>query len=332
MSSLAERGTARGQKKMEGANMPASLKFAWRWIVGATAAAIIGLVALPGVGQAQTLSICINDGNGRIRGVDVPCLATQTQLSWQITGPTGATGPTGPAGYAGPAGAQGLAGITGATGPSGPQGAVGPQGAQGVAGPTGPTGPSGIQGNPGIRGLAGLAGATGVGGANGTTETGKTFLTGGSLGTFGADEGVSLAGVYPYTILGPGNGSEQFPFTPPNIDIAVPMNDAGEAYNFYVRLDQAPGDDTITGAPMSYTFLLCDFLSPNVCVYGGSLPGVTCTITNPDTTCNSLVAVTGGFNPFSVGDLMEVWGEPDDIFALPANVTWSVTYDKSSPF
>jgi hypothetical protein len=209
---------------------------------------------------------------------------------------------------------------------------VGPQGAQGVAGPTGPTGPSGIQGNPGIRGLAGLAGATGVGGANGTTETGKTFLTGGSLGTFGADEGVSLAGVYPYTILGPGNGSEQFPFTPPNIDIAVPMNDAGEAYNFYVRLDQAPGDDPITGAPMSYTFLLCDFLSPNVCVYGGSLPGVTCTITNPDTTCNSLVAVTGGFNPFSVGDLMEVWGEPDDIFALPANVTWSVTYDKSSPF
>src|ERR1039457_737634 len=95
MSSLAERGTARGQKKMEGVNMPASLKFAWRWIVGATAASIIGLVALPGVGQAQTLSICINNGNGRVRGIDVPCLATQTQMSWQTVGPTGATGPTG---------------------------------------------------------------------------------------------------------------------------------------------------------------------------------------------------------------------------------------------
>ena len=110
MSSLAERGTARGQKKMEGVNMPASLKFAWRWIVGATAASIIGLVALPGVGQAQTLSICINNGNGRVRGIDVPCLATQTQMSWQTVGPTGATGPTGVTGNAGPAGPQGLGG------------------------------------------------------------------------------------------------------------------------------------------------------------------------------------------------------------------------------
>jgi len=210
---------------------------------------------------------------------------------------------------------------------------VGPQGAQGLAGPTGPTGPSGIQGNPGIRGLAGLAGATGVGGTNGTTETGKTFLTGGSLGTFGADEGVELNGLTEATVLGPGNGSEQFQFTPPNIDIAVPMNDAGEAYNFYVRLDQAPGDDPLTGLPMSYTFYLCSFISPNLCVYGGPLPGVSCTITNPDTTCNNLVAAPGGsFNPFVAGDLMEVWGEPDDIYANTANVTWSVTYDKSSPF
>ena len=329
MTRLAERGTARGQKKMEGVNMPASLKFAWRWIAGATAAAIIGLVAIPGVGQAQTLSICINDGNGRIRGIDVPCLAIQTQLSWQITGPTGATGPTGPAGYAGPAGAQGLAGLTGATGPSGPQGAVGPNGAQGLAGPTGPTGPSGIQGNPGIRGLTGLAGATGVGGTNGTTETGKTFLTGGSLGTFGADEDVELSGLYSL-MMGPGNGSQQFVNLA--INTAVPMNDGGEAYNFFVRLDQAPGTDPISGAPISYTFYLCDwFPSLNDCYFGVS-PGVSCTITDPDTTCNSLVATTSAFNAFDPGDLLAVIAEPDDTFANPADVTWSVTYDKSSPF
>jgi hypothetical protein len=214
---------------------------------------------------------------------------------------------------------------------------VGPQGAQGLAGPTGPTGPSGIQGNPGIRGLAGLAGSTGVGGTNGTTETGKTFLTGGSLGTFGADEGVELNGLTEATVLGPGNGSEQYNFVVP-LNTAVPMNDAGEAYNFYVRLDQAPGNDPITGLPMGYTFYLCDFFpSSNLCVFGNDLPGVTCTITNPDTTCNSLVAVTGGINSFLAGDLMAVWAEPQlggvyDEFTNPADVTWSVTYDKSSPF
>ena len=75
MNSLSERGTARGQKKMEGVNMPASLKFAWRWIAGATAAAIIGVVALPGVGQAATLTICIKNSNGHIKGINV--VATQ---------------------------------------------------------------------------------------------------------------------------------------------------------------------------------------------------------------------------------------------------------------
>ena len=298
MSSLAERGTARGQKKMEGVNMPASLKFAWRWIVGATAAAIIGLVALPGVGQAQTLSICINNGNGRVRGINVPCLATQTQLSWQITGPTGAAGPQGP---------------------------------QGLAGLTGPTGPSGIQGNPGIRGLVGLGGATGVGGTNGTSETGKTFLTGGSLGTFGYDEDIALSGLNFLTILGPGNGSEQYQNVA--LNTAVPMNDAGEAYNFFVRLDHNPGTDPATGVPMSYTFYLCNFYpSADTCAFGDFLPGVTCTITDPDTTCNNLIPAGGGFNPFAPGDLLAVWVFNSDVLANPADVTWSVTYDKSSPF
>src|ERR1017187_3780724 len=274
MSSLAERGTARGQKKMEGVNMPASLKFAWRWIVGATAASIIGLVALPGVGQAQTLSICINNGNGRVRGIDVPCLPTQTQMSWQTVGPTGFTGPTGVTGNAGPAGPQGPVGIVGLKGPTGPRGPNGQQGLQGVEGPTGPSGPTGIQGNPGIEGLVGLAGATGVGG---TSESNKTLLTGGTLGTFGSDAGedarwtaaatpfacctgagtgacpsLALSGAYsnpPVLLMGPGNGPVDG-----NASNFVPMNDVGIAYNLLVRVDNHPGIDFITGVPISYFF------------------------------------------------------------------------------
>lgn len=293
--------------------MPASLKYAWRWIVGATAAAIIGLVALPGVGQAQTLSICINNGNGRVRGVDVPCLATQTQLSWQTVGPTGATGPTGVTGNAGPAGAQGLAGITGATGPSGPQGAPGPQGDQGVTGPTGPTGPSGIQGNPGIGGLVGLAGATGV---TGTSESNKTFLTGGSLGTFGGDSGLGLSNTYlnpPVLMMGPGNGPA------PDISTFVPMNDPGVAYNLFVRVDNPPGID-FTGFPISYMFGLCTTAACSTPLF--------CTITDPDTTCNDLFDTTGDSVAFAQGTPMALFAVTDNILANTADVTWSVTYDK----
>ena len=323
--------------------MPASLKFAWRWIVGATAAAIIGLVALPGVGQAQaqTLSICINNGNGRVRGINVPCLATQTQMSWQTVGPTGATGPTGVTGNAGPAGPQGLAGITGATGPSGPQGAAGPQGDQGVAGPTGPTGPSGIQGNPGIQGLAGLAGAAGVAG---TTESNKTFLTGGTLGTFGSESSedaqctaaalpfacctgagtgtcptLALSGAYvapTLLLMGPGNG----PVDNDNSNF-VPMNDPGNAYNLFVRVDNHPGTD-ITGAPISYIFGIC---KNSVC----TAPLIFCTITDPDTTCNDLFDTPPHhIEPFVQSDTMALAGSSSSIFANQADVTWSITYEK----
>ena len=92
-------------------------------------------------------------------------------------------------------------------------------------------------------------------------------------------------------MMGPGNGSQQFVNLA--INTAVPMNDGGEAYNFFVRLDQAPGTDPISGAPISYTFYLCDwFPSLNDCCFGVFLLVLSCTITDPDTTCNSLVATT----------------------------------------
>src|SRR5208337_900672 len=141
MSSLAERGAAEGQKKTEGVNMPASLKFAWRWMVGGTAAAIISLVALPGVGQAATLSICIKKNNGYIRGINVPCNANEIGLSWNTVGAQGPAGPTGPQGVDGAQGAPGSPGLTGPAGPQGDAGVAGPQGAAGPAGATGPSGP-----------------------------------------------------------------------------------------------------------------------------------------------------------------------------------------------
>jgi len=357
---------------MEGVNMPASLKFAWRWIVGATAATIMSLVALPGVGHASELSICINNGNGRVRGINVLCLASQTELGpWETIGPqgpTGAAGPQGPRGITGqqgqqgpvgangpagaqgafgPQGAQGLAGVTGSVGPTGPQGAFGPQGPQGVAGGTGPTGPSGNQGISGIKGLVGVGGVigvTGVDGTDGTSVTYKTFLTGGSLGTLGEDTtqdpqctaagvpfgcctglgtgfcpSLALSSAYlnpPVLLMGPGNGAVNA-----NFSNWVPMNDDGSAYNLFVRVDNHPGIDFITGAPISYLFGVCqDFSCSSVLVF--------CYITDPDTTCNDLYLNTGDYDDFLSGDIMAIGAATDDIFANTADVTWSLTYDK----
>ena len=146
MKSRSEVRTAGGQQQMEGVNMPASFKFAWRWLVGATAATILCLVALPGVGQAENIEICINNNNGKIKGINLGiggCTGNTTELDWVTTGPTGPTGLTGVVGDPGLAGTQGPAGIAGGPGPAGAQGAAGPQGPEGAIGPTGPTGPAG---------------------------------------------------------------------------------------------------------------------------------------------------------------------------------------------
>src|SRR5260370_26496723 len=132
MISLYERRTAKGQKNREGVKMPASSKFAWRWIVGTTAAAMLFMAALPSNGHADTLTICINN-NGKIKGINVNC-GSMTSLTWETIGAKGDTGPEGvdgPPGFAGPGGASGNQGIKGATGT---QGANGPTGAPGTTG------------------------------------------------------------------------------------------------------------------------------------------------------------------------------------------------------
>ena len=95
MKSRSEVITAGGQQKMEGVNMPASFKFAWRWLVGATAATILCLAALPGVGHAENIEICINNSTGLIKGINLGvdgCSGNTTELDWVTVGPAGPTG------------------------------------------------------------------------------------------------------------------------------------------------------------------------------------------------------------------------------------------------
>src|SRR6266478_2985537 len=237
MTSISERSMDRGQKNMEGVNMPASPKLAWRWIVGTTAAAMLFLATIPSVGHAETLTICVN-GNGKIKGVNVPC--NSTSITWETVGPQGAQGPDGVDGPPGHAGPQGAAGLPGIQGPNGAQGAFGPQGDTGLAGAIGDQGPQGIQGNPGIQGVVGPKGLTGPPGLPGATEPNKTFLTGGSLGDLGRDVGFALSGfnsIFGSVLnMGPGNGSDNG-----SNDNTVPMNDAGTAYNMLVGVDNNPG-------------------------------------------------------------------------------------------
>lgn len=124
----------------------------------------------------------------------------------------------------------------------------------------------------------------------------------------------------PVLVMGPGNGANAG-----DLSTFVPMNDPGEAYNFFVRADNHPGIDFINGMPISYIFALCK--NPGTC-----FPTVICYITDPDTTCNDLVNNTGDYLYFGQGDVMAVYAFSNDFFANTADVTWSVTYDKSIPF
>ncbi len=327
MKSRTEVITGRGQQKMEGVNMPASFKFAWRWLVGATAATILCMAALPGVGHAENIEICINNSTGRIKGINLGvdgCSGNTTELDWVTIGPAGPTGMQGVMGDPGLPGTQGPQGAPGIQGPQGEQGDSGPQGPQGDIGPTGPTGPAGTMGQDGIRGATGVAGATGPTGPSGSpgiAEPNISVFTGGSLGTLGSLNNVDLSGNNsvgtPGTILilGPGNGSDTSPST------EVPMSESGTAKRLFVNVDNDPGTQMNNGIPTTFFFFLCN---------GNNYPAncnVSCFITGPDTTCSDLFdtqAFTGGgLNP----DVMSLWAYADYPGANHANVKWSVTYD-----
>jgi len=339
MKSRSEVITGGGQQKMEGVNMPASFKFAWRWLVGAAAAAILCVTALPSVGHAENIEICIDNNSGKIKGINLGidgCSGNTTELDWAAVGPAGPTGLQGVVGDPGLPGTQGPQGAPGLQGPPGEQGDAGPQGPQGAIGPTGPTGPAGIMGEEGVRGPTGPTGLTGPSGVPGISEANISVFTGGSLGTLGSIFNVDLSGNnsvgLPGTILelGPGNGSDT------SQAVQVPMSEPGTAKRLFVNVDNDPGTQMNTGIPSSFFFFLCNgqFTGPNT----SPNCSISCVITGPDTSCSDLVNTETfavgltpppgpGGQPVPTPDTMSLWAYADYFEANHANVKWSVTYD-----
>jgi hypothetical protein len=105
------------------------------------AVAVAGGVALATTSSSSAVyKGCLSHVGGVLYNVQVnpgsapKCLAHDTVISWNESGPPGVTGGAGP---------QGLKGDPGATGPQGANGSgvTGPQGAQGDTGPAGPQTP-----------------------------------------------------------------------------------------------------------------------------------------------------------------------------------------------
>ena len=259
--------------------MPQSFKNAWRWLVGASAAAMLIASISPAANAQQSvpdtgiITVCVGTA-GKVDGVNIKCPKRDFQLTWNIPGPTGptgvqgATGPAGPVGLAGFTGTQGDVGPVGPTGPMGPVGFTGPEGAQGITGPAGPTG------NVGFVGPTGAMGARGVQGPTGTPSFAPgddvVILSGGSLGgTISNAAAITLDGTtgdmgLPTTPLyfGPGNGAagkgvSTFPPQPnanPQTSVEVPTP-GGTAFNMWVDLSR-PTDAGAVGA--EYTFVVCN--------------------------------------------------------------------------
>lgn len=303
--------------------MPAFLKHAWRYLVGVTGAAIL-FVAIPAGADAKTLEICVNNA-GHVKGVNVSGCPF-TSLTWETVGPQGPQGPDGVQGNPGIEGPQGATGAAGVQGPQGAQGgfgATGPAGAAGDPGAKGPPGPMGDDGIKGIVGKQGPPGPQGVPGTDGFNEPNVSILTGGTLGELGNNEGTELNFTNTVNsnllVMGPGNGSDT------SDAVQVPMSEGGVAADLWVNVDHHPGVDPTgppaAGLPISYFFFLCngDFTGPTC--------GVSCVITDPDTTCNDPVPLIGAHTQsFNQGDVLSVFAFTDNINANPADVKWSAQY------
>lgn len=285
--------------------MPQSYNHAWRWLVGASAAAML-IASIPPAANAQEISLCISR-KGKIVGIDVPCEDHNIALVWNLPGAVGLqgvqgpTGPTGPLGAAGPTGSQGAVGAAGLQGPLGSVGLTGPEGAQGMTGAAGPTG------NTGPTGFIGAAGPTGPSGTNGFDGDYTTTLTGGSLGAVGADAGIQLTDALlfpPVLYMGPGNAAD---FVQANVAVPVPL---GAAYDLQVQLSAPPGG--------AYIFLVMDNSTPT---------DIVCGIATTDTTCSDDTDLWL-FNP---GDTISILAY--NFIGSPAtvDVSWSLDYALPPP-
>ncbi len=238
--------------------MPQALKYAWRWLMGASAAAML-IASIPVSANALTdgtpplITLCVAK-SGKVVAVNLECKPHQIQLTWNIPGPTGDPGfqgdqgPQGVTGEVGPVGPQGLVGLPGLPGPAGskgPTGPTGPQGPTGLTGPIGNTGPQGPQGPVGDQGAPGLS-------ALDADQIGT--LTGGTLsGAIGASASIQLTPstgflgnpTFPL-YMGPGNAADP-------VQSSVQVNTpGGEAFHLQVRLSLDPGFGG------EYTFIVCN--------------------------------------------------------------------------
>ena len=331
--------------------MPQSFRNAWRWLVGASAAAML-IASISATANAQIpdtgiIAICVGR-NGRILGINQACNRNNFRLEWNIPGPQG---PQGPQGNVGPMGATGEVGPTGSQGPVGPVGPTGPMGSVGLTGPegvqgvTGPAGPTGDMGHPGPTGPTGAVGPTGPSGvpsfppgSNDNVE----ILSGGTLGgTIGGAAQIQLAsdtGVLPAggpttpLYMGPGNGAagrgitsiSPAPVAGPQTSVQVPTP-GGTAFNLVVSI--TPTDAGPAGA--DYTFIVCneadcDITHNPFCIIGhDNFPG------NDLTVCSSKFQ-TGSMPTLDYlpGDTLSIqaYKSEANIMTSTVNVNWSLDY------
>jgi hypothetical protein len=331
--------------------MPQSFRNAWRWLVGASAAAML-IASISPAANALTpdkgiINVCVTK-NGRVAGIDHACRKGSFNLIWNIPG---AQGPQGPQGNVGPAGAPGAVGPTGSQGPVGPVGPTGPMGALGLTGPagvqgvTGPAGPTGDTGHPGPVGPTGMMGPSGI--PAGFTGDNVEILSGGTLGgTIGSAAGIQLTmetgslGLPTTPIyMGPGNGASgrgifsipPAPVAGPQTSVQVPTP-GGTAFNLTVSI--APNDAGPVGA--EYTFILCNeadcniFTNPFCKVAHDSSPG------NDTMVCSSSLSGGALAEDYLPGDTLSIQAYfSEAIMAVskgaitvipPLDVRWSLDY------
>lgn len=257
--------------------MPQSFKNAWRWLVGASAAAMLIASISPAVNaqpipDTGIIKLCVSR-RGKVVGVNIKCHRHNFELVWNIPGPQGpqgAQGYTGPAGAPGAVGPTGSQGLVGPVGPTGPMGALGLTGPAGVQGVTGPAGPTGNVGHPGPTGPIGAVGPTGPSGLPSFGPGDNVeILSGGTLGgTIGGSAAIQLTqfsgsgGLPTFPLyMGPGNGASgegiasipPAPVAGPQTSVQVPTP-GGTAFNLTVSI--TPLDSGPVGS--KYTFVVCN--------------------------------------------------------------------------
>ena len=119
--------------------MPQSFKNAWRWLIGASAAAML-IASVAPAANAQSpdtgiIKLCVAR-NGRIIGVNHVCKNHNFELVWNIPGPQGPRGTAGrcrPGRRTGSGGSDRIARLGRSSGSDRTDGRVGPDGSRGSA-------------------------------------------------------------------------------------------------------------------------------------------------------------------------------------------------------